>query len=295
MKTWHLQLAAPDDWEGFRTAARSLLHAGTPPECVHWQAQRALPDDRNAPPASLWHTSEDAVCDVPTLLQALADAATPPCTAHPAAALRPLHIPREALQRCQGASLHQSPERFALIYRWLWRVHQQQASPHDPLDTDWIAITRMAKAVGREIHKMRAFVRFRPVQRDNAPVLHMAWFEPAHYVTRANANFFMRRFTNMHWCLLTPDLGLHWDGQTLRTSTHCDRSQVPDDQAGDALWLTYYASTFNAARYKPLMMEREMPRRFWKNLPEAQLIRALEAQTTQPLRVTTPGRNTAPH
>jgi probable DNA metabolism protein len=276
MQTWHIQLASPDDWDGFRRAARHLLQAATPPEAIHWQADRLAPDGTRSHSPSLWQAAGDTPCDVATLC------ATLKSQAGTAVSPRPLHLAREALQRCQSASLHQSPERFTLLYRWLWRVQTQQTSAHDPLDSDWIAISRLAKAVGREIHKMRAFVRFRPVPRENAPVLHMAWFEPAHYVTRANADFFVRRFTNMHWCLLTPDLGLHWDGQQLATSTHCDRRQVPDDHAGDALWLTYYASTFNAARYKPLAMEREMPRRYWKHLPEAQLIRALETQALQP-------------
>ncbi len=125
---------------------------------------------------------------------------------------------------------------------------------------------------------MRAFVRFRPLARAGQEPLHMAWFEPAHHVTRENASFFKRRFTGMHWAILTPNLGIHWDGVELTEMAHCDASQMPPPDAGEALWLTYYESTFNPARYKPLAMEREMPRRYWKNLPEAALIRALEIQ-----------------
>ena len=54
----------------------------------------------------------------------------------------------------------------------------------------------MARQVGREIHKMHAFVRFREVADAAAAGgrRHVAWFEPAHHVLRAVAPFFVRRF-----------------------------------------------------------------------------------------------------
>ena len=56
------------------------------------------------------------------------------------------------------------------------------------------------------------------------------------------------------------------------------REQAPPADAGESLWLTYYRSIFNPARLKLRMMEKEMPRRFWRNLPEAVLIGPLAAQ-----------------
>ena len=49
----------------------------------------------------------------------------------------------------------------------------------------------------------------------------------------------------------------------------------PPADAGEALWLTYYAHIFNPARLKVAAMRKEMPRRYWHNLPEAQLIAPL--------------------
>jgi DNA polymerase len=43
------------------------------------------------------------------------------------------------------------------------------------------------------------------------------------------------------------------------------------------MWLSYYASIFNPARPKSKAMRAEMPKRFWHNLPEAQLIAPLLA------------------
>jgi uracil-DNA glycosylase family protein len=44
-----------------------------------------------------------------------------------------------------------------------------------------------------------------------------------------------------------------------------------------ALSLTYYQNIFNPARLKLKMMQKEMPRKYWRNLPEAQLITPLAA------------------
>ncbi|MDP3604764.1 MAG: UdgX family uracil-DNA binding protein, partial [Polaromonas sp.] len=47
--------------------------------------------------------------------------------------------------------------------------------------------------------------------------------------------------------------------------------------AGEKLWLTYYENIFNPARLKMKMMQKEMPRKYWHNLPEAVLIAPLAA------------------
>lgn len=71
---------------------------------------------------------------------------------------------------------------------------------------------------------------------------------------------------------------MSWDGHTLETGPGGRREDAPPPDAGAALWLTYYRSIFNPARLKVAMMEREMPRRYWANLPEAALIEPLVAQ-----------------
>ena len=45
------------------------------------------------------------------------------------------------------------------------------------------------------------------------------------------------------------------------------------------IWRVYYRSIFNPARLKLKMMQTEMPKRYWKNLPEADLIESLVAES----------------
>jgi uracil-DNA glycosylase family protein len=81
----------------------------------------------------------------------------------------------------------------------------------------------------------------------------------------------------MHWAILTPERCVRWDGHALVFGPGADRASAPPADAAESLWLTYYASIFNPARLKLAMMKKEMPRRYWKNLPEAALIEPLSA------------------
>jgi hypothetical protein len=53
------------------------------------------------------------------------------------------------------------------------------------------------------------------------------------------------------------------------------KAEAPAEDAKENLWLTYYANIFNPARVKVKAMQKEMPKKYWKNLPEAELISPL--------------------
>ena len=56
------------------------------------------------------------------------------------------------------------------------------------------------------------------------------------------------------------------------------KSDAPSEDRLEETWLTYYASIFNPARLKTKAMQSEMPKKYWKNLPEAVLIPQLIEQ-----------------
>jgi DNA polymerase len=125
---------------------------------------------------------------------------------------------------------------------------------------------------------MRAFVRFREVATEAGPWM-VAWFEPQHLIVEANAPFFRDRFPEQRWSILTPDRCVHWDpsARELRFTAGANRADAPAEDATEDLWRTYYASIFNPARVKVAAMNAEMPRHYWKNLPEASIIPRLLA------------------
>jgi DNA polymerase len=121
---------------------------------------------------------------------------------------------------------------------------------------------------------MKAFVRFRAVEHAGE-TRYVAWFEPEHDVVEHAAPFFAERFASMAWSILTPGVCTHWNGESLSFSPGVPRSAAPGEDELEALWKTYYASTFNPGRLRPGAMRAEMPLRYWKNLPEAPLIAPL--------------------
>ncbi|MEJ7928855.1 UdgX family uracil-DNA binding protein [Ramlibacter sp. AN1015] len=193
-----------------------------------------------------------------------------------------MRVPSAFVALCEAVVLHRDPQRFALLYRLLWRLAHEPGLRHDPLDPQMLQAQHMMRAVQRDMHKMRAFVRFRPVAREaGLPPLHVAWFEPQHRIVEANGAWFRRRFASMHWALLTPDACVEWDGQRLHVRPGARREDAPPADAGEALWLTYYRSIFNPARLNLPVMRQEMPRRYWRNLPEAEAIGELASAALQ--------------
>ncbi len=293
-----ITLPGETDLDAFRQACRDLAGAGVAPEQVVWQTSRSDHSD-------LFAANE---LEAPSAIKALsAGAATSNATR-----TAQLSAPSAFVSLCETVILHRDPDRFALLYRLLWRMQRDARLRSDPLDADWLLLQQMAQAVRRDQHKMKAFVRFRRIDGpvddpvgdpvgdpvvdpltarhfdvggDNdtpmAEPLHVAWFEPEHHIVAATAPFFMRRFAQMRWAILTPRLCVRWQGTQLTFGPGVSRDQAPPADAGETLWLTYYRNIFNPARLKMKMMQKEMPKRYWKNLPEAMLIDELSRQAPE--------------
>nr|WP_238995302.1 UdgX family uracil-DNA binding protein [Sphingomonas solaris] len=229
-----------------RPAARTLALGRVPPEDVVWQAGDG--------PGDLF--ADEAVIDAP------ADAA--------------FTVPRAFVALARDAICHSDPERFALLYTMLLRLRDAPGLIEDHADPLLRRIEELAKGVRRDVHKMRAFVRFRELDEGDGPRF-VAWFEPEHHIVRINAAFFVRRFATMRWSILTPDLSIHWDGTTLIEGPPARREDAPQGDPLEETWKTYYASTFNPARVKIGSMLREMPKKYWKNMPETALVPGLIA------------------
>jgi DNA polymerase len=138
----------------------------------------------------------------------------------------------------------------------------------------------MRKEISRDIHKMHAFVRFKKTGDDmkSEREQFMAWFEPDHRIMPLTAQFFQKRFTSMDWSIFTPTGSASWDGKTLTLGPGVDKVEVPKEEL-DELWRGYYKSIFNPARLKVKAMQAEMPKKYWHNLPESNLIESLISES----------------
>ena len=240
-------LSDEDDFDGWREAARRLASAGVATGEVSWRV--------GGEPGDLFGAAAPA----------------PLPAAGPA-----FSVPRPFLSLAETVICHAEPERFSLLYTMLCRIRGNSKALEDRADPLVQRLERMAKEVRRDLHKMHAFVRFREVAEDGGSRF-VAWFEPDNHIVRATAGFFVRRFSGMRWSILTPELSIHWDGEQLTESPGATRADAPDGDPTEEIWKTYYASIFNPARLKVGAMLKEMPKKYWKNMPETALVGPLIA------------------
>jgi DNA polymerase len=232
----HITLDSETDFDGWRKAARALALNDVKPSNVSWRVAG------DAPPLE------------------------PPSGT--------FNVAAKFIELAEVAILHRNPERFALLYRLLWRLRQHHDLIDIATDPDVAEVTAMARAVRRDEHKMHAFVRFREIGREQKSHF-IAWFEPEHHIVELAAPFFARRFADMPWSILTPDVCAHWDGHAVSITPGVAKSEAPTADRLEETWRRYYASIFNPARLKVKAMQNEMPKKYWRNLPEASLIKPL--------------------
>lgn len=238
-----LSVADFDDW---RTKCRPLLAANIPPQEVAFTAvgENSLFDD-------------DGGFDLSSSLQ------------------RVVRIPKRFLDMAKSVACHRDPERWNLLYRLAWRIANETPRLLDiASDDDVRRFEMMEKSVRRDVHKTKAFVRFREIVVDGVEHF-VAWHRPDHPILRLAAPFFARRFPAMRWTIVTPDASATWDGEALRYGPGAPRSSTPQGDELEALFLTYYRSIFNPARLNLRALRAEMPQKHWATLPEATAIAEL--------------------
>ena len=182
----------------------------------------------------------------------------------------PLRVPPRFLDLADLVCRHKEPTRYDLLYAALLRLRETPRFLEIASDPLVRRLEDMERAVRRDRHKMTAFVRFREIDAPDGARF-VAWFEPSHYIEELTAPFFVDRFASMRFAILTPRTSILWDG-TLRFGAGARREDAPplDDFAG--AWDVYYRSIFNPARLMKRAMLKEMPKKYWANLPETRQI-----------------------
>lgn len=231
------------DLDGFRRAARRLVAEGVSPDEVVFATEEG---------GDLFGAGE-AAGEAP-----------------------PLSLPRAVADLVSTVMRHRDPERHALLYRLVWRVsHGERHILQVASDPLVHRLERMAKSVRRDLHKMHAFLRFRKAGETGGRERFVAWFEPDHHILEAAAPFFVDRFAAFDWSIYTPEASAHWDGETLRFGPGGRPEDMPAEDGFEEGWRDYYASTFNPARANMRATLAEMPKKYWRNMPETQAIPAM--------------------
>ena len=232
------------DFDGWRKAARTLVLNDVSPADVTWRVQG----------------------DAPELFE--------PTTPLPDPPNGTFNVPAKFVELAKAAILHRDPSASPSSIACCGACAAITICLIVATDPDVARVTAMAKAVHHDEHKMHAFVRFREIGREQKSHF-VAWFEPEHHIVELAAPFFARRFADMPWSILTPDVCAHWDGHAVSITPGVAKAEAPTEDRLEETWRRYYASIFNPARLKVKAMQTEMPKRYWRNLPEASLIKPL--------------------
>jgi DNA polymerase len=247
----------------WREAARELLVHGIPPDQVTW----------GAPHMGDLLTGGDLFTGAPAAAGAPHNPDIPPTDTPQDEPLRPApHIPRSLMEMLQSAACCRVPDRWAFLYRVIWRWQQGEHDVQSPADEDGARLHAMVKAVHREEHDMHAYIRFRERPEEAGPPRFVAWYEPRHDVLPQVAEHFMSRMGKVSWMIATPEASVLWDGHTLHNTGPLVRDAADLEDTGEALWLTYYRSVFNPARLNTNVMHQHIQSDRWKNLPEAKIV-----------------------
>ena len=169
---------------------------------------------------------------------------------------------------------HRDGSTPSLLYRLLWRVQRLPQLVDQALDADVRELEARDATVRRDAHKAKAFIRFREIGEGR----YAAWHRTEHFVLPLIAPFLARRFSDMQWLVVTPDVSVSCGPQGLKWGAGAPRSSVPDGDAFDELWRAYYRATFNPARLNLSMMKSEMPMKHWSTLPETRDLRQMIAE-----------------
>lgn len=142
-----------------------------------------------------------------------------------------------------------------------------------------LKIAQIAKMVGREKHRMEAFVRFR-LTKD---VIYFASIEPDFNVLPLISKHFKRRYADQKWLIydIKRQYGLFYDLQKVDiiamefpsnfdfTKTNVDYFDQQEFEF-QKLWQDYFKSTNIESRKNMKLHVRHVPKRYWKYLSEKQ-------------------------
>jgi probable DNA metabolism protein len=241
-----ISLDSETDFDGWRMAARALVLQGVTPSEVNW-------------------TVRDRARDLPS------QAALP----LPAATEGRFSVPAKFIEVARAVILHRDIMRFALLYRLLWRLRSHHDLLDDTADPDVAQASAMASAVHRDEQRMQTSLRFHEIGRERTS-RYVAWFKPEHHIVEAVAPVFARRYADMPWSILTPEISAHFDGSLISFASGIGDAEMPSEDRLEESWRLYAANLFPPAR---LQSRTQPPKRSWQIIAPVVSDVASEAHT----------------
>lgn len=149
-----------------------------------------------------------------------------------------------------------------------------------------LELGQTVKSVGREKHRMEAFVRFEHTTDD----IYFARVEPDFNVLPLIGEHFRQRYQDQHWAIydVARGYGIYYDKSkstpsrptALQTITDLDDTVLrnptsihsEDEQRYQKFWQGYFTNVNIKERKNPRLHKQYLPQRYWKYLSEKQVL-----------------------
>ncbi len=165
-----------------------------------------------------------------------------------------------------------------LIYHFVQRTIAEPENPYEDFgDEKILRLHQIDKQIGREVHRMHAFVRFQELKDGT----YAALIEPDFNVLPLLEKHFRTRYPAMNWLIYDTKrhYGLHWDTHnaafvTFPESEHQRLRQLSTEVLADQeteyqlAWQTYFRSVDIPERRNIKLHLQHVPRRYWRYLTE---------------------------
>lgn len=194
-----------------------------------------------------------------------------------------LKVPPRFAELTRTVACHSDPTRWSILYSLLFRICKgERTLLEDKADPTVREASRFEQQVNRDIHRIYAFLRFLPIQEEGREV-YVAYYEPEHEILEIALPFFVRRFRNMEWRIITPYRSAWWDKEKITYLPGEKRKDSTGDDEFIAAWQDYYGASFNPARVNLRKLKSDIPSRFWFEMPELAKVSTLVQEA--PMRV----------
>ncbi|MDX1462809.1 MAG: TIGR03915 family putative DNA repair protein [Marinirhabdus sp.] len=153
-------------------------------------------------------------------------------------------------------------------------IDERKCILQDYADPQILKLAQRVKKVGREKHRMDAFVRF----KETKDGVYFAVIEPDFNVLPLIIPHFKSRYADQQWIIydMRRNYGVHYNLEDVTQITLDRTPQITtnpsffssEEKSFELLWRNYFKSTNIASRKNHTLHQQHVPKRYWKYLSE---------------------------
>jgi len=188
-------------------------------------------------------------------------------------------IDKSWMRKLYCAYLSELPEAYNHIFHFIAYIFHQAGAEKNYGNPHVLAISKYAKSVEREKHRMEAFIRF----KETKDGIFYCGIDPDFNVLPLILKHFKDRYADQHWLIydIKRKYGLYYNLETVEqvnmdfkdfAKNNPSVLMDPKEELYATLWKDYFKSTNIVSRKNTKLHVKHVPKRYWKYLTEKEVI-----------------------